>query len=291
VPKKKTDDENSAARPIGPRPAKKAAEEIRLAEQAATRHQRHPTKKPPSAEASGPMKAPAPLQTLTKEQAILIPQLRLGGEILGYDYSGAAWDELARKLGLPGHASIARLWGGSFQAAKFAAGVGPVPRRPYKRKKPRVAFDTREDVAAGMVLAVRRLGYFPHSGIWDEAIRPLLAEGLRVPSLYMVTTRFGTWVEGAEMAEQMLREQLGPTAPRRKPPSIAFRTWALEGVLIAWELLNRRPNTVTWDDDTKPLREAGHPIPSLWQIYAAFGSFPEAMAECGQEWRRRRKNA
>lgn len=267
-----------------------AARRKRQAAQAAARRQRRPRKKLPNPEPTGQIRPPAPQSALTRQQAELIPQLRLAAVILGCDYTGDAWDRLARELGLPGHASIARLWGGSFASAKFAAGVGPVPRRPYKRKKPHAVFDTREDTAAGMALAVRRLGYFPHSGIWTEAIEPLRAQGYRIPSLYMIISRFGNWVEAAEMAEQLLREQLGPSAPRRKLPTIARRAWALEGVLIAWELLNRRPNTVTWNDATKHLRESGHPIPSLWQIYAAFGSFPEAMAACDQEWRRRRKH-
>src|SRR5579884_1222796 len=61
---------------------------------------------------------------LTRDAKTLVYLLRIGSKSLGWDYGETAWDALARELELPAAATLARRMGGSWENAKWVAGVG-----------------------------------------------------------------------------------------------------------------------------------------------------------------------
>jgi len=212
---------------------------------------------------------------------VLVPLLRVVGKrILGYGFTAQAWDELARECGLPLSSWIARQFCGSFALALFVAGVGPEPTGSgarFRFKGRQLRFADEDEVLLAMLLAARLLGEWPPADDWNGRIKPYRATGYKIPYRAQFTRILGCGYPEARRRAVAAARRLGVgSIPHGNLPSAATADEIAQQMMVAEDLLGRRPNVGRWNALITPLREEGYPVPHHQKIYKYFGSWTAA---------------
>jgi hypothetical protein len=126
------------------------------------------------------------VRSLTRLSKAHLLVLRAASATLGQDFDEEAWESFAREYDLPVASTFARAsGGGSFNFAKFLAGVGPLPPHPggprTKRGPRTLGGWTHERLLLGAMTVARINGGWPRYHRFDEVACKARSRGVDVP--------------------------------------------------------------------------------------------------------------
>ena len=125
-------------------------------------------------------------------------------------------------------------------------------------------------------LVGRVLGYDPAAEAYDT-----LARELDLPASSYISRKCGSWALAKWLAE------IGPEPAHGSGPLFSFKSRhlsinspddVLDGMALAWRVLDYRPSSESWDVEARRLRQRGYAVPYMGQIVRWLGSWSEAEA-------------